>query len=713
MFKISTLYILEHKIEKVDLEVSFSRGLPGVYIVGLPGKVVEESITRIKESILNMGLEYPEFKIIINLSPANIIKKSSLFDFPITFIILINNLVENYRKKFKNGSIFKDNGKKSNSISNFANLDLIFNLFNKIILNVFNQFLILGEIGLDGVIKKNSNLFSFCLNAKKYGFKYLIFPEDNYDDFESIVKNDNLFLFPFGNIKDAYVFFESIFKYTIKIFESKFYKFVIDKWNDENFCNENFIREKIIELIKEINKFIDKKIEKKIDNNIKNDIENDIENKIRNNKNNKISCNVRGELKNNTIEKNRNSTYNSLFISDNNKIFRNKFENYIGGYNLKQGLLIAAAGFHNVLIKGPSGVGKTFLSKCLIEILPPLTYEEKIELTNLYAMFNMLKKNKLIDSRPVRTPHHTMSMSSMVGGGTILVPGEVTLAHRGVLILDEVNLFKRDVIESLREAISEKCVVISKHKNKIVLPAMFLNVMIQNLCPCGNLGSRKRTCYCTPHEILMFNKKLSNTIIDRFDIILNVEDIDFEFVSSKDKVEEENNGNIKEKGIKTYNINYNDNINNNKVIDIQKMHLYKKKDGNVNNTKYCVKEEHFEKINKKYVTSDIKVYTTKNMYEIVKQVQNIQIKRYNSNLDYFNGKVNKEIFYKNVFLSDELESYLKLQTRNMQISFRKIEKIIRVARTIADIEGNVDITKENIDEAIYFVKDYKIKLTLS
>jgi len=215
----------------------------------------------------------------------------------------------------------------------------------------------------------------------------------------------------------------------------------------------------------------------------------------------------------------------------------------------KRALEIAAAGNHNLLMIGPPGTGKTLLAKAIISILPPLSFEEALEVTRIYSVAGLLPPGKVImGQRPFRSPHHSSSEVALIGGGNPPRPGEITLAHRGVLFLDEFPEFHRDVLEALRQPIEEGKIVILRAKHYSSFPAKFMLVAASNPCPCGYLGSPERKCTCTISQIRKYRRKLSGPLMDRIDLFINVPHVRYKKLSSQE--EEGYSSKIREEVIK-------------------------------------------------------------------------------------------------------------------------------------------------------------------
>lgn len=328
----------------------------------------------------------------------------------------------------------------------------------------------------------------------------------------------------------------------------------------------------------------------------------------------------RAKFEDNIVEKNINITN-----------FDYDFKNYIGGILIKRALTICAAGFHSIYLLGPSGTGKTLLSTMFKEILPPLYKNEQYELLDLYSQYNIPFDINLSE-RPYRSPHHSSTIISIVGGGNPLSIGEVSLAHNGVLVLDEINLFNKKVLESLREPFEEQKVMISRAKAKVIIPSSFILFLISNLCNCGNYGSTKRVCVCTNEQRQNFQGHISNALKDRIDITYTLDD---------------------------------ESIKNTENLGSSQMKLLVIK---------AMEKQFF-----RFLNSETK----------------------------FNGKIYKTELKKYIKLDDELENYLLDNMKKTGQSFRKMEKIVKVARTIADIEDHTNITKTDLQESIFYVTGLK------
>jgi len=302
-----------------------------------------------------------------------------------------------------------------------------------------------------------------------------------------------------------------------------------------------------------------------------------------------------------------------------------------GQENVKRALEIAAAGGHNCLMIGSPGAGKTMMAKRLITILPELTINEAMEITKIHSISGELKKDGLITNRPFRMPHHTVPLRTMIGGGTIPKPGEISLAHLGVLFLDELPEFNRSILESLREPLENKTVTINRLNGNYRFPSNFIFVASMNPCACGYYGDEEKDCTCTPQEIHRYLNKISGPLLDRIDIQIEVKRPKIEKISSKERIE-----------------------------------------------------------------------TSAEIQERVNKARKIQLKRYKDYRIYSNAELTTKMISKFCTLDRKGEELLQNAFKKLKLSVRAYERILKVARTIADLEGKFNIESKHIAEAIQY-----------
>ena len=315
------------------------------------------------------------------------------------------------------------------------------------------------------------------------------------------------------------------------------------------------------------------------------------------------------------------------------KNYEYKFEDIYGQENVKRALEICASGNHNCIIFGSPGVGKTILSKSIQSILPNLSFEEALEITQIYSVSGKLKDKEIISTRPFRAPHHTISTNSMVGGGKKPIPGEITLSHLGVLYLDELAEFKKDTLESLREPLQDKKININRINYNVEYPSNFMLVASMNPCPCGYYGSMKKECICTALQRRKYIEKISGPFLDRIDLKTYAMEIEYEKIS--------------------------------------KFH-----------------RENIEK--------------SKDVRKRVMQARKIQNDRYKNEKINTNSELTSELIKKYCKIDNESNLLLKQAYDKFNLSIRGYNKILKVARTIADLDEEENIKINHIAEAIQY-----------
>ena len=309
------------------------------------------------------------------------------------------------------------------------------------------------------------------------------------------------------------------------------------------------------------------------------------------------------------------------------------FADIRGQEHVKRALEVAAAGNHNILMSGPPGAGKSLQARALAGILPPLVTQEALEVTRIYSIVDMLSQDEpLIRQRPFRAPHHTISQVGLVGGGSIPKPGEISLAHRGVLFLDEINEHPSKVLEVLRQPIEDKIVTISRAKGSVTFPANFLLVGARNPCPCGFYGDLQQSCNCTPNQIQRYKSRLSGPILDRIDIHVEVPRVDFDKLMGDARAESS--------------------------LDIRRR---------------------------------------------VESARNRQVQRFEDHAGLFaNADMTVSEIDDFCVLSEEARQILTLSVRKLQLSARSYHRVLKLSRTIADLDCAEDIQVAHIAEALQY-----------
>ncbi len=313
-------------------------------------------------------------------------------------------------------------------------------------------------------------------------------------------------------------------------------------------------------------------------------------------------------------------------------VYENDFAEVKGQEHAKRALEVAAAGGHNILMIGPPGSGKTMIARRIPTILPPMTFEESLEATRIHSVSGALDSGPpILATRPYRSPHHTISDVALIGGGQVPRPGEVSLSHRGVLFLDELPEFKRNVLEVLRQPLEEGKVTVSRAVASITYPASFMLVAAMNPCPCGYLGDDRHQCVCTHSQVHRYRSRVSGPLFDRIDIHIDVPSVNYKELSS------EHNGEPSE-----------------------------------------------------------------NIRDRVCRARDIQLSRFRQDKIFSNGQMRTRHMKSYCDLERDAKSLLDTAMQKLGLSARAYSRIIKVSRTIADLEGSLTLKADHISEAIQY-----------
>lgn len=386
----------------ITIEVNTSKGIQ-FFLVGLPDVAVRESHERIVSALQENGYKFPRSRIVINMAPADIRKEGSSYDLPLAIGILAGAEMISSEK--------------------------------------LSQYLLMGELSLDGTLKPIKGVLPIAIKAREAGFKGFILPQQNAR--EAAVVNQ------------------------------------LDVYGVTN--------------IREVIGFMDGKEE---------------------------------------LEPTRVDTRKEFYARQ--LQFDDDFSEVRGQENVKRALEVAAAGGHNLLMIGPPGSGKSMMAKRLPSILPPFTLHESLETTKIHSVAGKIgNEASLMTQRPFRSPHHTISDVAMVGGGSYPQPGEISLAHNGILFLDELPEFSRSVLEVMRQPLEDRMISISRARFTVEYPAGFMLVASMNPCPCGYYNHPTRACVCSPGAVQKYMNRISGPLLDRIDIQIEIVPVPFEKISEQ------------------------------------------------------------------------------------------------------------------------------------------------------------------------------------